>query len=79
MSNPRAEPIELCLYLHRESPKAILVSDDGDEAKAVWLALSQISVKPRTRGNTLLITMPTWLATSKQLLGQPAEGQTNLF
>ena len=38
----RSELIDLTMHLHHETEKAILVSDDGDRAKAVWLPKSAV-------------------------------------
>ena len=36
---------DLTMTLHRETDKAVLVSDDGDIRRAVWIAKSQIEVR----------------------------------
>ena len=59
--------IDLTLRLHHETDKAVLVSDDGDEKKAVWLPLSQIEIE-RKRGGVVVVTAPEWLATDKGLV-----------
>lgn len=63
----RASLIDLQLRLHAETERAILVSDDGDREKAVWLPLSQIEVNRRD-GAVIDVTAPEWLATEKGLI-----------
>lgn len=58
--------IDLEMHLHHATERAVLVSDDGDKAKAVWLPLSQVEVAPRT-GATVTVTCPEWLAIEKGL------------
>lgn len=58
---------DLTMTLHRETDKAVLVSDDGDIRRAVWVAKSQIEIE-RKRGAIVVVTAPEWLATEKGLL-----------
>ena len=64
--------IDLTLQKHAETKLAILVSDDGNEKRAVWLPLSQceVAAAPGTGGvrGLVLVTLPEWLATSKGLV-----------
>ena len=65
--------VDLTVQVHVETAKAVLVSDDGDKEKAVWLPLSQIEIEYRPsmkeRGNGLaVITLPEWLAKDKGLI-----------
>lgn len=60
---------ELILHMHSRTEKAILVSDDGDRAKAVWLPLSQIQFdETRLKLPAVIVTLPEWLAVDKGLL-----------
>lgn len=60
----KSDLVDLELQLHHETEKAILVSDDGDREKAVWLAKSLIEIEPKRRG-VVLVTMPEWMARDK--------------
>lgn len=64
----RKELHDVTLFFHRETEKAIHVSQDGDEAKAFWLPKSQIEydLKPN---NIVEVTLPTWLASEKKIVG----------
>jgi hypothetical protein len=63
----RSDLIDLSVQLHHETDKAILVSDDGDKDKAVWLPFSQIEIE-RCKGGIATVTLPEWLATEKGLV-----------
>lgn len=54
------EKAELDLHWHRETDDAILVSEDGDETKAVWLPKSRVEYS-RTRTG-VRVDCPEWLA-----------------
>ena len=56
--------VEIDMQIHAQTDKAVLVSDDGDKRKAVWLARSQISMEPRPKA-IVRITMPEWMAIEK--------------
>lgn len=62
----KSDLVDLTMQLHAETDKAILVSDDGDKAKAVWLPKSQIEFEQK--GPIVEVTMPSWLATDKGLV-----------
>jgi hypothetical protein len=66
----RSDLVDLLLCLHVETARAILVSDDGDRTKAVWLPLSQCEVerKPKLGHDIVEVTCPEWLAVDKGLL-----------
>lgn len=64
---PKSDLIDLTMQLHHETPKALLVSDDGDKDKAVWLPLSQIEIERKSDG-IVIVTLPEWLATDKGLV-----------
>jgi len=64
--------LDLRMVLHRSTDSAIRVSEDGDEARAVWLPLSQIETSPaKSRDAGLLpcvdVQIPQWLAEKKGL------------
>jgi len=58
---------DLTMTLHCETDKAVLVSDDGDVKRGVWLAKSQIEIEHK-RGAIVIVTAPEWLAIEKGLL-----------
>jgi hypothetical protein len=61
------ELVDLTLRLHHKTDRAVLVSDDGVEANAKWIPLSQCEVEIRQKG-MCVITMPEWLAKDKELI-----------
>ena len=63
----KSDLIDLTLQRHHETPKAILVSDDGDKNKAVWLPFSQVEVVEKGQG-IVEVTVPEWLARDKGLI-----------
>ncbi|SDQ98658.1 hypothetical protein SAMN05519103_00314 [Rhizobiales bacterium GAS113] len=63
----KSDLIDVTVQLHHETEKAILVSDDGDRHKAVWLPHSQIEVERKERG-VIIVTMPECLAIDKGLV-----------
>jgi hypothetical protein len=60
--------VELTLQLHHETSQAFLVSDDGDEANAVWIPKSQCEQGPAKGNRAYEFTMPEWLAINKELI-----------
>ncbi len=64
--------VDLTLHQHAETDRAVLVSDDGTEARAVWLPKSQIEIAPLpgTGGakGLVLVTAPQWLLEDKGLV-----------
>jgi hypothetical protein len=65
--------IDVTVQMHAETDKAVLVSDDGDKNKAVWIPKSQIEIafhpSMKERGNgAATITLPEWLAKDKGLI-----------
>jgi len=63
------ELIDLTMIVHRETDKAILASDSGDAADAVWLAKSQVEImQDDAHPGIHTITIPTWIATEKGLI-----------
>lgn len=63
----RSNLVDLELHRHHETEKAILVSDDGDSSKAVWLPKSAVEVEENGRG-IVVVTIPERLAIEKGLL-----------
>jgi hypothetical protein len=75
--------VEVVLHYDNEARAAILVSEDGDEAKAVWLPKSQIEFtltgrntpakttqgKPLANGLPVVaVNLPEWLAKERGLI-----------
>jgi len=63
----RSDLVDVTVQLHHETERAVLVSDDGDREKAVWIPLSQCEVE-RRRGGVVIVTMPEWMALEKGLI-----------
>ncbi len=61
------ELVDLTVTLHHETEKAFLVSDSGDRDKAIWVPKSQCEVEV-LKGNTVILTMPEWLAIERELI-----------
>lgn len=58
---------ELELQIHQTTPRAVLVSNDGDVEKAVWLPLSQVEIVTKRNG-IADVTVPEWLARERGLI-----------
>ena len=63
----KIEFVEMTLKVHADTEKAVLVSDDGEAEKAVWLPKSQIEIYPLKDGN-IMVVLPQWLAADKGLI-----------
>lgn len=72
---------DITMALHYDTGSAVLVSETGEEVKAVWLPKSQISIADTGRKTDatkkggeivkvamLEITLPEWLAKKKGLI-----------
>lgn len=57
-----SDTIDLVLQLHAETDKAWRVSDDGNIAKAKWLAKSQVQQGERKGPAMYEYTVPEWIA-----------------
>ena len=54
---------------HAETDKAILLSDNGEESDAIWLAKSQIEIEKKSGAtNIWIVTMPQWMAKKEGLI-----------
>ncbi len=62
------ETVELELMVHYETEKAILASDTGIKADAVWLPKSQIHMDGPDPTGVRWVTVPEWLAAEKDLV-----------
>lgn len=63
----RSTLVDVTVQVHHQTDRWILVSDDGDVKRAVWLPLSQIEIEI-IRDDTAEVTMPEWLAQEKGLI-----------
>lgn len=63
----KSDLVDLTMVLHHETERAILVSDDGDRRKAVWLPRSMIEIERKPRG-IVVVTLPERLALDKGLI-----------
>lgn len=68
-SNERFERHEITLQFHRETEKAILVSETGKVDDAVWLPKSQISYEEDSQGFKCVVEGPAWLFAEKEFSG----------
>lgn len=64
---PKPTLTDITVKIHYMTEKAMLVSLDGNKAKAVWLPLSQIEYEEKGKG-VLIVTLPIWLAEDKELI-----------
>lgn len=65
----KSDIIDLTVHLHHSTEKAILVSDDGDKKKAVWVPKSQIEIdEDQSKGSMITFACPEWLAKDKGLI-----------
>jgi hypothetical protein len=67
MSRNSTIDIAVVIIRDADSDAAILVSEDGGEATAVWLPRSQIEYTTDRRGMTT-VTLPEWLAEKAGLI-----------
>jgi len=65
--NPK-EVVQLHMHEHRRTPKALLLSMDGDEDNATWYPRSQLSTSESDYEDILIVTMPEWLARKHDLI-----------
>lgn len=63
----KSDLIDLTMHRHHETERAILVSDDGNREKAVWLPKSAVEVEEKGRG-VVIVTLPEPLAIEKGLV-----------
>jgi len=72
MSAPRYHRLyDMVVFVHHETDLAVLVSEDGDRKRAVWLPKSQIEIAKKAIVNGVLyhdLTLPEYLAIEKGLV-----------
>lgn len=62
----KSDLVDLTVQIHARTNRAILVSDDGDRERAVWLPLAHVEVVPKGRHH--VVTIPEWLAIDRGLV-----------
>lgn len=67
LESGKSDLVDITVQLHAMTNRAVRVSDDGDDKKAVWLPLSQVEVVKQPRG-IAVVTLPEWLALQKGLI-----------
>ena len=63
----KSDIIDIEIHIHHATDRAVLVSDDGDKDRAVWLPLSQMEIDVNP-GGTGTITLPEWMARERELI-----------
>lgn len=65
----RSDLVDLEVHVHARTAKAVLVSTDSVQERAVWVPLSQVEIEPHQNfQRVFVLTMPEWLATEKGLV-----------
>jgi hypothetical protein len=64
----KSDLVDIDVIVHHETAGAVLVSDDGDRARAVWLPKAAIEIEPVKGKSHHRVTMPERLATEKGLV-----------
>lgn len=65
----KSELVDLEMYNHFATDRAVLVSLDGEKEKAVWLPFSAIEMEPSQGSrNVVNVTLPRNLAEEKGLV-----------
>lgn len=62
----KSDLVDIEVTVHHETEKAVLVSDDGDRKRAVWLPKSAIEIAGD--GLRVTVTLPERLAIDKGLV-----------
>jgi len=60
--------IDISCHLQHQTERAVLISDDGDSDRAVWVPLSQCEVETTSNPSIVTVTLPEWLAVEKGLV-----------
>lgn len=64
----KSDPIELNLHYHGMARGALIVSENGDTSKLIYLPISQIEYELNHERTEVEITLPEWLAAEKELI-----------
>jgi hypothetical protein len=67
MQNGKSDLLDIEMKVHHRTNKGILVSDDGDRRRAVWLPLELVELEEKAN-NHVVVTLPSWLAQQKELV-----------
>ena len=65
---PKSDLVDIAACRHAETQKAILISDDGERANAVWVPKEHCEIEADNHKNFITVTMPEWLALEKGLI-----------
>lgn len=66
---PEGDLTDLVVHVHQRTKAAVLVSDDGERTRAVWLPLAAIELSMRRGSDTVAdITLQERLAIEKGLV-----------
>jgi len=68
--NDKSGILELRVFVHQQTDRAILVSEDNDPKSAFWLPISQIECAPAPSEigqRRVDLQIPQWLAEDKRL------------
>lgn len=57
----------LALFKHAETDRALLISDCGEESRAVWCPKAMLSIEPGPREGVIVASMPKFVAEQRQL------------
>lgn len=65
----KSDIVDIDVYLHHRTEKAVLVSLDGEKKNAVWVPLSQVELERNPdMPRAYVLTLPEWLALEKGLI-----------
>jgi hypothetical protein len=67
MASDKFELERYTLVKHRETEKAVLVSETGENDDAFWLPYSQIEIIDDEDDNAVILDVPRWLAEKHNL------------
>lgn len=62
----KSDLVDLPVQIHARTERAILVSDDGERERAVWLPLAHVEIVAEGRHH--VVTLPEWLALERGLI-----------
>lgn len=65
----RSNLVDLSVYIHHETDKALLVSDNGNRDQAVWLPKSVVEIEGDYQVPSVIeITLPEYIAEERGLI-----------
>ncbi len=71
LKSPDGNLVELTMFFHYQTEKALLVSDNNRNEDAIWIPISQCEDYDILTGgdhSEILIIIPEWLAIEKELV-----------